>query len=188
MKTETVFKLKYFTKNYYTQSWLYLLFMSHNIFFPLHLKDSTSGRMCQKFVVGRYFSAQTRLELVNWPVTNLTGYLEVTNWKLLRIVFCCIVTWIQLVNSGCQQDFPLFENEISWEYFDNFKDLLEAITSGIFQKLPSQIFINVRNSFILRLLKIKLKPNLSCNKFWVTFFMKEKIIMWCCCLKPNNCC
>ena len=173
---QTKVPTEFHQKSLYPELTVFTIYVTRH-FFPLHLKDSTSGRMCQKFVVGRYFSAQTRLELVNWPVTNLTGYLEVTNWKLLRIVFCCIVTWIQLVNSGCQQDFPLFENEISWEYFDNFKDLLEAITSGIFQKLPSQIFINVRNSFILRLLKIKLKPNLSCNKFWVTFFMKEKIIM-----------
>ena len=33
------------------------------------------------------------------------------------IVFCCIVAWIQPDISGCQQDFLLSEDEISWEHF-----------------------------------------------------------------------
>ena len=30
------------------------------------------------------------------------------------LVFCCIVAWIQTDNSGCEQNFLLSENEISW--------------------------------------------------------------------------
>ena len=89
MEIETVFKLLIEFHQKSTQSWLYIfttvcIYVTRH-FFPLHLKDSTSGRMCQKFVVGRFFFCSKfggRLELVNWPVTNLTGYLEVTNWKL----------------------------------------------------------------------------------------------------------
>ena len=34
-----------------------------------------------------------------------------------EIVFCCIAAWIQPNISGCQQDFLLSEDEISWEHF-----------------------------------------------------------------------
>ena len=38
-------------------------------------------------------------------------------WEFTRrFIFCCIVAWIQPDNSGCQQYFLLFENEISREH------------------------------------------------------------------------
>ena len=38
----------------------------------------------------------------------------------LQKYLCCIVAWIQTLNSYCQQDFLLSENEISWECFEVF--------------------------------------------------------------------
>ena len=42
------------------------------------------------------------------------------------LVFCCIVARIQSENPGCQQDFLLSENEISWEYFEVFTRTIES--------------------------------------------------------------
>ena len=50
------------------------------------------------------------------------------------ILFCCIVAWILSDNYGCQEDFVLSENEISWKYFKVFARAILKISKTIYNR------------------------------------------------------
>ena len=55
-------------------------------------------------------------------------------------VFCFTVNWLQPGDSGCQQDFLLSENKISWEHF-------EVFARSIFEVFDRRSFENVKSKF-----------------------------------------